>query len=56
MAKAYEYVCPCKGCDKRELGCHEKCVLYKKWKKSGIEIVNQSIPYFDFNKVKRRRK
>ena len=23
--------CPCRGCEKRELGCHGKCEAYKVW-------------------------
>lgn len=38
MSKAYSDVCPCRGCDKRKVGCHGKCEVYKKWKASGIEI------------------
>ena len=33
--------CPCKGCDKRELGCHSKCNEYKTWK-AGIDERNLS--------------
>ena len=36
--KSYYKVCPCKGCNKRAVGCHAICKDYKNWQSSGIEI------------------
>ena len=52
MSKAYEYVCPCKECNCREVGCHSKCEAFNDWKKSGIEIKKD---YFETKKKRRRR-
>lgn len=52
MAKVYYDICPCKGCDKRIVGCHAHCEKYNSWKKNGVEINNE--PFID--KKKRRRK
>ena len=30
---------PCKGCEKRELGCHGKCEAYKEFRKKYDEII-----------------
>lgn len=30
--------CPCKGCDRRKLGCHGRCEQYKAWTASRHEI------------------
>lgn len=52
MSKAYDCICPCKGCKERKVGCHASCEAYKEWKKNGIEIKN----FFYDGKKKRRRK
>ena len=31
-------MCPCKGCDHRELGCHGICKKYQEWTASRHEI------------------
>ena len=51
--KAYQGNCPCKGCEKRTVGCHGKCQDYKNWQKNGIEIVE---PYYDHKKGRKRKK
>lgn len=38
MSKIYKGVCPCKECEKRQVGCHSNCTLYTEWKQSGVEI------------------
>ena len=50
--KAYYDTCPCKGCEKRVLGCHGKCAEYTKWKNDGAEIMQVYFP----QKKRRRRK
>lgn len=47
--KAYDWNCPCNGCEKRNAECHANCTAYKDWKKSGIEIVE---PYIERKKRK----
>lgn len=32
---------PCKGCDKRYVGCHAKCSAYKDYKARSTEIHNE---------------
>lgn len=53
MTKAYYDICPCKGCDKRVVGCHAKCIAYKEWKNNSVEIKANVV---DFDKIKRRKK
>lgn len=35
-------VSPCKNCEERELGCHDRCIAYRQWKdeytKTKIEL------------------
>lgn len=38
MSKIYNGVSPCKGCEKRQVGCHSTCAEYAEWKQSGIEV------------------
>ncbi|MBR2869810.1 MAG: hypothetical protein IKB98_00300 [Clostridia bacterium] len=52
MAKIYGGVCPCKECNKRQVGCHSTCTLYTEWKQSGVEIDKGNY----FNKRIKRRK
>lgn len=52
MAKVYEGDSPCKWCKEREVGCHAKCVAYKEWVKSGIEVKND---FYDIKKKRRKR-
>jgi len=33
--------CPCKGCDKRCIGCHSDCEQYKEWKTDRDEMLAQ---------------
>lgn len=42
---------PCKGCTKRELGCHDRCEEYQTFKKEYAEVKemirkNQGIPLY----------
>ena len=30
--------CPCRRCEKREVGCHGKCEDYKEWKAKSDKI------------------
>ena len=30
--------CPCKGCDRRKLGCHGFCDQYKEWREWANKI------------------
>lgn len=53
--KAYKEISPCKGCEKRVVGCHVKCQDYNKWKKTGIEIKEPFIEY-ETNRKRRQRK
>jgi len=27
----HKSVCPCRGCEDRQVGCHSKCEGYKEW-------------------------
>lgn len=55
MSKAYKELSPCKGCEKRVVGCHGNCEAYKRWQKSGIEIVIPPMPY-DILKTRGKRR
>lgn len=35
--------CPCKGCDRRLIGCHGLCPDYREWKKN-LDEENASKP------------
>lgn len=55
MSKQYDYICPCKGCKVRTVGCHSLCNLYKEWKSSGVEVkIEFKAPIIDFSKKLRR--
>lgn len=55
MSRVYTEECPCKGCIKREIGCHGKCEEYAKWQKSGIDVKQELFaPMIDFSKRKKR--
>ena len=41
MAKVYDYVCPCKDCDKRTESCHSICKEYNDWADSGKQVEKQ---------------
>ena len=56
MSKAYYEVTPCKGCEKRVVGCHSTCDEYNKWKKSGIEIFEMFVEYDTKRKRRLRRR
>lgn len=30
--------CPCRDCEKRNIGCHSKCSLYKEWAKENEKL------------------
>lgn len=51
MSKAYYGITPCKGCEKRVVGCHGKCKEYQAWTKNSVEIKD---PFFEHPKRKRR--
>lgn len=54
MSKVYLEECPCKKCNNREVGCHNKCTLYLEWTKNSIEVKNEEIiRIIDFSKRKR---
>lgn len=36
-------MCPCKGCESRQLSCHSKCDEYKAWKAERDEINRKRI-------------
>ena len=55
MSKAYLLPNPCKGCEKRVVGCHGVCKEHKEWKDSGVEIKEPFIDY-DTNRKRRQRK
>ena len=55
MSKAYKDLSPCKGCEKRSAECHAKCEAYKAWKKSGIEIVTNPLPWDEMKRRSKRR-
>lgn len=35
--KVYSGICPCKGCESRKVGCHDKCVKYNEWLATGVQ-------------------
>ena len=51
MSKAYYDITPCKGCEKRTVGCHGNCKEYLDWTKNSVEIKE---PFFERPKRKRR--
>lgn len=53
MPKSYATVAPCKGCEKRRVGCHATCKEYAIWKNAGIEIIE---PFYDNKKGRKRRR
>ena len=60
MAKLYSKISPCKNCQYRELGCHNKgaCknpeMTYEQWLKSGVEVKKDY--YRDFRKPSKRQR
>lgn len=42
--KVYTGINPCKGCTRREVHCHDKCVDYNKWRETGIQEPSKT-PY-----------
>jgi hypothetical protein len=52
MSKAYYGITPCKGCDKRVVGCHGNCKEYQAWTKNAVEVRE---PFMEFNTKRKRR-
>jgi hypothetical protein len=52
---AYQTICPCKGCGKREQMCHSKCKEYNDWKGNAIEIKREFINWDERRKKRRPR-
>ena len=55
MSKAYKDLSPCKGCEKRVVGCHATCKEYQAWQKSSIEIVTHPLPWDEMKRGGKRR-
>lgn len=55
MSKAYLLPNPCKGCKERVVGCHGVCKKHHDWKKSGIEIVTNPLPWDEMKRGGKRR-
>ena len=55
MSKAYKELSPCKGCDKRVVGCHAECKEYQAWTKTGVQIVTQPLPWNEMRIRSKRR-
>lgn len=46
---------PCKDCPQRQLGCHDRCESYGKYRKSREEARERALAAHEMNHIERER-